>query len=91
MAFGDKLPELPMPVYTFKNVNVVVENIAIEFTPAPPKRTVPEAVACCNDSFNFYVEHGTGIPFCLKCRKTMTKEHFNKVLDAYAERMKASR
>lgn len=95
MAFGDKVSWDQPKTFSFKDVIGTVQSTSIEFVPVDdkPRRTpaVVEPVKCCDDSYNFSVEIGTGVPFCLKCRKPMTVEHFNSVLDAYAERMKASR
>ncbi len=96
MAFGDKLPEtIPAPVLTWSKPAKVEITSGIDLAAEIPlptvKRTAAEPVACCDDSYNFYVQPGTGVPFCLKCRKTMTIEHFNTKLNEYAERMKANR
>ena len=88
MAFGDKLPKFTS-AKSLRNTGKVE---IIELADVVSKtKAVVEPVNCCDDSYNFSVEHGTGVPFCLKCHKPMNVEHFNAVLNAYAERMKEAR
>lgn len=85
MAFGDK------PTWSNNDAVTVVDLPLPE--EAKVKRLSPasQSVTCCDDSFNFSVELNTGIPFCLKCHKTITTEHFNGKLNEYAANAKGNR
>ena len=78
MAFGD-----PLPKYSFKDVNASVPSTTIEFVPldVPTKATIAP-LPCCDEAQNICINFETSVWYCAKCRKTLTQEHVEAVLEA---------
>lgn len=82
------IEELKPPIEDALDALPYITGVPVDVVPMPElkQRKVIVDVPCCENSINIDVKPGLGTIYCLKCKRVLTLEHFNRVMDDAARR-----